>query len=95
MHIHKSGRYLAKSVSYLYIRGKYTNTAFVSVFDTFGTPYWRGQKIAALTQSARDFDHTHIFFEPRPFSHQRDCVTSEARGFLAVERAVSQVEHTI
>ena len=37
-HIYKSGRYLAKSVSYLYIRGGYINIAFVSVFDTFGTP---------------------------------------------------------
>ena len=39
--IYKSGRYLAKSVSYLhvYIRGRYTNIASVSVFDTFGTPY--------------------------------------------------------
>ena len=47
----------------------------------------------AAPESARDFfDHTHISFEPRPFSDQRDC---EARGFLAVERAVSQVEHTI
>ena len=38
-HIYKSDRYLAKSASYLYIRGGYTNIAFVSVFDTFGTPY--------------------------------------------------------
>ena len=37
-HIYKSDRYLAKFASYLYIRGGYTNTAFVSVFDTFGTP---------------------------------------------------------
>ena len=37
-HIYKSDRYLAKSVSYLYIRGRYTNIAFVSVFDTLGTP---------------------------------------------------------
>ena len=48
------------------------------------------------TRSACDFfDHTHISFEPRPFLHQRGCMTSEARGFLAVERAVSQVERTI
>ena len=47
-------------------------------------------------RSVRDFfDHTHISFEPRPFLHQRGCVTSEARGFLVVKRAVSQVEHTI
>ena len=26
-------------MSYLYIRGRYTNIAFVSIFDTFGTPY--------------------------------------------------------
>ena len=38
-HIYKSDRYLAKSASYLYIRGGYTNIAFVSIFDTFGTPY--------------------------------------------------------
>ena len=36
--IYKSDRYLDKSVSYLYIRRGYTNIAFVSVFDTFGTP---------------------------------------------------------
>ena len=37
--LYKSGRYLAKSVPYLYIRGGYTNTAFLSVFGTFSTPY--------------------------------------------------------
>ena len=35
-HIHKSGGYLDKSVSYLYIRGRY---AFVSIFGPLGTPY--------------------------------------------------------
>ena len=35
----KSGKHLAKSVSYLYVRGRYTSIAFVSIIDTLGTPY--------------------------------------------------------
>ena len=41
------------------------------------------------------FDHTHISFEPHPFSHQRGCVKVRQEVSWAVERAVSQVEHTI
>ena len=55
----------------------------------------QGPKDSSTTKRVLFFDHTHISFKPCPFSHQRGCVSSKVRGFLAVERAVSQVERTI